>query len=136
MDGGGENETMFNLHAIALIAALLISASAVSYHIMITFNNKMIQVVTGIVQGVPIPREMRWRTLMQIQLTTLAFAAAVALLVAFLFFAIGNNVEDAEIQSLARLCAVPFIAVSAIWLLAAPLAIIRVASQLRRADSD
>ena len=73
---------------------------------------------------------------MQIQLTTLAFAAAVALLVAFLFFAIGNNVEDAEIQSLARLCAVPFIAVSAIWLLAAPLAIIRVASQLRRADPD
>jgi hypothetical protein len=127
---------MSNFQAIALIAALLISASVASHHTMITFNNKMIQVVTGVVQGVPVPREMRWRTLMQIQLVTLAFAASVALLVAFLFFAIGDNVADGRIQSLAHLCSMPFIAISAVWLLAAPLAITRVASQLRRADPN
>jgi len=47
-----------------------------------------------------------------------------------------GSVEDTQIRSLARLCAWPFIAISAMWLLAAPLAITRVASQLRTSKPD
>lgn len=127
---------MSNLVAIAVLGGLLISASLASYHILITFNDKMVEIVTGLARGVPVPREMRWRTLTQVQLPTLAFSAAISLLVAFLFFAIGDNVESADLRSLARLCAWPFIAMSAVWLLAAPLVIARVATQLRKGKGD
>jgi hypothetical protein len=60
---------MSNLNAIGVIGALFIAACFFLHHVLITFNRKNIEIITGVAQGVPTPQDMRWRTLMLVPLT-------------------------------------------------------------------
>jgi hypothetical protein len=121
---------------LVVIGALLIPASFSMYYIVNSMNDKTLQITTGVVQGVPIPWVSRWGTLMQVQVPATGFAGAFALLMALVFFAIGDQVGDADIRSLARLCAWVYSGASASFLVLGPVAFVGIASRLRKAERD
>ena len=96
---------MSNVGAVGVIGALFIAASLLVHHIIITFNRKNLELTSGVADGVPMLRAMRWRTLWQVQAHTVALVAAFSLVIAFAFLAIGRNVHDADVRVLAQSCA-------------------------------
>jgi hypothetical protein len=127
---------MSNITVIGVIGALFIGAGFLLHHIIITFNRKNLEITSGVAQGVPMLSEMRWRTLWQVQVSTVAFMGAFSLVMAFLFLAIGGNVDDAHIGLLAQSCAWIYLSFSALWLIAGPAAIAVILRLLRQAEAD
>jgi hypothetical protein len=127
---------MSNLQAIGMIGALFIVACFFMHHILITFNRKNIEIETGVAQGVPMPQDMRWKTLMLTQVITIGFAGAVALVMALCFRAVGDNVVDADVRFLAQVCAWIYVSFSALVLIAGPATIASTVSVLRKSERD
>jgi hypothetical protein len=127
---------MSNINVIGVIGALFIAACFFLHHVLITFNRKNIEIVTGVAQGIPTPQDMRWRTLMLVQVTSIGFAGAFALLMALCFRAIGDNVVDADVRFLAQVCAWIYVSLSALLLIAGPATITSTASVLRKSERD
>jgi hypothetical protein len=127
---------MSNLHAIGLIGALLLAASFLLFHMAMVLRNVNAGLLAGVVGGVPVSYEFRWRTLWQVQLPVNMTAGVVALLVAFAFLRITDTVEDAAIATLAQACGLLFFAESALWLVSAPVSYAAVMRMLRKAKAD
>ena len=127
---------MSNINVIGVIGALFIAASWFAHHIIITFNRKNLEITSGVSQGVPMLPEMRWRTLWQVQVSTVGFAGAFNLVIAFSFLAIGDNVDDAYVRLLAQACAWIYFSFSALWFIAGPTALTTVSRLLRQAEAD
>jgi hypothetical protein len=127
---------MSNINVIGVIGALFITGGLFSHHVITTLNRKNIEIVTGVVQGIPTPQEWRWRTLMQVQVPVTVFLGAYQLVMGFAFLTIGDNVDDAAVTLLAQVCAWLYIFSAALSLITAPLSIAGIASLLRKGERD
>jgi len=127
---------MSDLNAIGLIGVLLIAASFSQFHVAMVLRNVNAGILGGVVGGVPVPFEFRWRTLWQVQLPTNMIMGAVTLLVAFVFLRIADNVEDAATSTLAQACSWLFFVTSTIWLVSGPVFYATYMRQLRGAEAE
>ena len=127
---------MSNINVIGVIGALFIAASWLMHRVIITFNRKNLEITSGVSQGVPMLPEMRWRTLLQVQVTMVGFTGAFALVIAFSFLAIGDNVDDAHVRLLAQACAWFYFSLSALMLIAGSAALAAISRLLRQAEAD
>jgi hypothetical protein len=71
-----------------------------------------------------------------VQLPVTVFSGAVALVVAFVFLAIADNVGDTSIATLAQACAVVFFGVSAMFLISAPVSFAALLRMHRKLGSN
>ncbi len=127
---------MSNINVIGVIGALFIAATLSMHHFIITFNRMNIGITSGVAQGAPMLPAMRWRTLMLVQVPVVAVAGSFALMMAFAFWTIGDNVDDADVSLLAQACAWLYVCLAALLLVAAPVAIAGIASLLRKRERD
>jgi len=127
---------MSNINVIGVIGALFIAASWFMHRVLITFNRKNLEITSGASQGVPMLPEMRMRTLWQVQASTVGLAGAFALMIAFFFLAIGDNVDDAHVRLLTQACAWIYFSSAALWFISGPAALAAVSRLLRQAEAD
>lgn len=127
---------MLNLCAIGLMGALLLAGASLLFHWAVVLRKSNAGLIAGIVAGVPVPREFRWRTFLQINVPAMAITAIVAMLVGFLFLRIADTVEDIAIATLAQVRAVPFFGIAAIGLVSVPLSQVYIARMIRRPEAD
>jgi len=127
---------MSNLNAIGLIGALLIGASFFLLHAIVVIRNGIAGILGGVIGGVPVPYEFRWRALWNFQLPVTMNSGVLALLFAFLFLRVGDNIKDAATVTLAQACAVAFFAFSAMFLTIGPLTLASHARALRKVEAD
>jgi hypothetical protein len=128
---------MSDLYAIGMIGTLFIAACFFNHHIVQMINRRNIEIVSGVaVGGVPITHEMRWRTLMTLQVLAAGFTAALNLVMAYCFMTIGNHVVAPDVRLLAQVCAWIYISFSAVVLIVAPTTIVGISRLLRQAEAD
>jgi len=136
MDDGLEDRGDVGSIRYRMIGALFIAAASFNYRFAIMFNRKNIEIVSGVSDGIPVPLEMRWRTLTVMQVVTVGFMAAVNLVMAYCFLTIGNHVVAPDVRLLAQVCAWIYISVSATFLIVLPVTIVAVSRLLRQAEAD
>ena len=127
---------MSEINVIGVIGALFIAAGFFTHRILVVFNRKNIEIASGVSQGAPMPLEMRWRTLMQMQVLTVGFTAGSDLVIAFCFWAIADKVSDPDVRLLAQICAWMYLSIAAAFLIVGPAIIVSMASLLRKAEAD
>jgi len=97
---------MSNINVIGVIGALFIATVATSVYMALVINRRNIEIATGVVEGVSISWDLRWRNLLALQVPMYAGLGAFNLIMAFAFRAIGANLaHSADVQVLAWLCA-------------------------------
>ena len=119
---------MSNLAAIGLIGALLIAATFFLYYVAVTANRIDAEVVSGFVQGVPVPRRFRWWTLLNVELPTAFLSVGFSAVMTLVFLQIGLNLDDEGVALLANACAIFFLAFTALYLVVGVVALINVIS--------
>jgi len=127
---------MSEINVIGVIGALFIAAGFFNHHAAQMANRRHIEIVSGVAGGgVPITHEMRWRTLMTLQVLASGFMAALNLVMAYCFMTIGNHVVAPDVRLLAQVCAWIYISVSATALIMTPTTIVGTSRLLRKAEA-
>ena len=127
---------MSEINVVGVIGALFIAASFFMHRVLVVFNRKNIEISSGVSQGAPMSLEMRWRTLVQMQVLTVGFVAGFNVVIAFCFWAIADKVSDPDVRLLAQACAWMYASIAATFLIVGPAIIISMASRLRQAKAD
>jgi hypothetical protein len=123
---------MSNLHAIGLLGALWIGGSFFMLGATWFVRNGNAGIIGGVIGGVPVPYEFRWRVLWNVQLPIVMNTGVFALLLGFIFVQFAEKIEDAAIGSLAWICAFVFFTFSALYLIMGPFVIATNARSLRQ----
>jgi len=128
---------MSDLYATGMIGTLFIAAGFFNHHVAQMINRRNIEIVSGVAGGgVPITHEMRWRTLMTLQVLAVGFVAAFDLAMAYCFMTIGNHVVAPDVRLLAQVCAWIYISMSAAMMIVGPSIIVGISRLLRQAEAD
>ena len=122
---------MSNEYAIGLLAVLLIGGSFFLMGATLLVRNGNAGILGGVIGGVPVPYDFRWRVLWNVQLPITMNAGVVALLFGFLFLQVAEKTDDAPITTLAWGCGFVFFTFAAMYLVMGPFVIATNARALR-----
>lgn len=126
---------MSNLHAIGLIGALLMGGSFLCFHVVIVLRRDNAGILGDVIGGAPIPHEFGRQTIWRVQLPLTLCSGAFALLLAFVFLAIADNVGNASIATLAQACAILFFGATALLMISAPVSFVALTRMHRELGS-
>jgi hypothetical protein len=127
---------MSNVQTIGMIGALFIVGYFVVFHAAVVIRRDNAGILGGVIGGAPIPHEFGRQTIWRVQLPATVFTGAVALVVAFVFRAIADNVGDASIATLAQSCAIVFFGITAMAMISAPVSFAALLRMHRKLGSN
>ena len=127
---------MSDLYAIALTGALFLGGCFFMLCAAVVVRNGNAGIIGGVIGGVPVTYEFRWRAFWNVQIPVTMSTGVFALLFGFVFLQIGSSAQDAATVLLTQASSVAFFGISAIFLVTGPFVVADTARQLRKIQAE